>query len=122
MISNPERTVLVSSMGWVDHDALWRYDVPAAASKRIPLGNGARYLSLHSCGSDRFAVGHHFGGERFELTIHSFSDPKQILARATVTSGERTLLGDPETWKKTPGLILDDRPKRSGRPIMIRWS
>ncbi|MEA2605227.1 MAG: hypothetical protein QOF89_6219 [Acidobacteriota bacterium] len=107
MISNPERTVFISSMGWVDRDALWRFYVPTATAKRIRLGSGAQYLSLHSCGSDLFAVGHHFGGARFELTIHSFSDPKQVLASAAVAGDGRKLLGDPETWKKVPRLYVD---------------
>jgi hypothetical protein len=107
MISNAERTVLISSMGWVDHDALWRYCVPTGTAKHIPLESGARYLSLHSCGSDCFAVSHHFDSDRFELTIHSFSDPQQVLARATVTNGERILLGDPEIWKKVPRLYVE---------------
>ena len=65
MIANPERTVVVSSVGWVDHDVLWRFDVPTADAARIPLGSGARHLSLHSSGSSHFAVAHHFDGERF---------------------------------------------------------
>ena len=40
MISNPERTWLLSTMGWVDHDALWRYDVATGATETIPFGTG----------------------------------------------------------------------------------
>ena len=82
MISNAERTILISSVGWVDHDALWRFDVPAARVERLPLGSGAQYLSLHSSAADHFVVSHHFDGGRFELTVRPFSEPTRVLARA----------------------------------------
>lgn len=107
MISNPERTTLISSVGWVDHDALWRFDVAAAREERLSLGSGARYVSLHSCGSGRFSVGHHFDGARFELTVHSFSDPKHVLARATVMDGEKKLVGDASAWGEVPLLYVE---------------
>ena len=106
MIANPERTVVVSSVGWVDHDVLWRFDVPTAHAARIPLGSGARHLSLHSSGSSHFAVGHHFDGERFELTVRLFSDPTRVLARAAVTEREMSLSGDPEVWEQVPRLYV----------------
>lgn len=107
MISNPERTVLVSSVGWVDHDVLWRFDAPAARTERLPLSSGARYLSLHSSGAGHFSVGHHFDGARAELTVHSFSDPKNVLARATITEGERKMTGDASAWKEVPLLYVE---------------
>jgi crotonobetainyl-CoA:carnitine CoA-transferase CaiB-like acyl-CoA transferase len=64
MIANAERTVLLSSLGWVDHDALWRFDVRTASVDHIPLASGARYVSLHTSASDMFAVAHHFDGAR----------------------------------------------------------
>jgi hypothetical protein len=107
MISNPERTVLVSSVGWVDHDFLWRYDVRASTAERISLGTGARYLSLHSSGAGHFSALHHFDGARLELTVHRFSDPRDILARASVNSKERKLDGDGAAWKDVPLLYVD---------------
>jgi hypothetical protein len=107
MISNPERTVLVSSVGWVDHDFLWRYDVRTSTVERISLGTGARYLSLDSSGAGRFSVVHHFDGARLELTVHSFSNPKDVLARASVNSREKKLDGDAADWGDIPLLYVD---------------
>jgi hypothetical protein len=107
MISNPERTLLLSSVGWVDHDALWRFDVATANAERLPLDSGARYLSLHSSGSDYFSVGHHFDGARFELTVRRFSDPVNVLARATVNDEERQMVGDASAWKEVPLLYVE---------------
>lgn len=102
MLANPERTVLVSSVGWVDRDVLWRYDVAAARAERLPLGTGAGYLSLHSHGSEYFSVAHHFEGERFELTVHSFSDPPHVLARTTVDTAGTRMVGDSSRWRQVP--------------------
>ena len=106
MICNAERTVLLSSMGWVDGDAVWRFDVPAASMERIPLASGARYLSLHSHGTDTFAVVHHFDGARVELTVRSVSDPTRVLARAAVSDGNKTLVGSAAAWRGVPRLYL----------------
>jgi hypothetical protein len=40
MIANPERTTIVSSAGWVDHDALWCFDVDSGKTETIALGTG----------------------------------------------------------------------------------
>ncbi len=107
MIANPERTVVVSSLGWVDHDALWRFDVPAARAERLPLGSGARYLSVHASGSSYFSVAHHFDGARFEVTVHSFSDPTNVVARVALGADGSKVSGDPSVWKEVPLLYVD---------------
>lgn len=94
-------------MGWVDRDALWRFDTQTSRAEQIPLASGARYLSLHSSRSDRFAVAHHFDGARFELTVRLFSDPAQVVARAAVEDGQTTVLGGPEMWDGIPRLYLE---------------
>jgi hypothetical protein len=107
MISNPERTLLFSSIGWVDHDALWRFDATAAHDERLSLGSGARYLSLHSSGSAYFSVGHHFDGARLDLTVHRFSDPMNVVARATVDDEGRQMVGVASAWKEVPLLYVE---------------
>jgi len=99
--------MLISSLGWVDHDALWCFDVSASRAERLPLGTDARHLSLHSSGLGKFSVGHHFGGARFELNVHSFSDPSRALARAVFKEGERTLIGDASAWSEVPLLYTE---------------
>jgi hypothetical protein len=72
---SPDGTTLLSSIGWVDRDAPWRFDVAAGSCETIPLGSGARDVFLHATGSMRFAVAHHFDGARFEVTVRSVSAP-----------------------------------------------
>ncbi len=108
MISNPERTTILSSLGWVDRDALWRFDVAAGRHETIPLSSGARYLSLHSSGSVRFSVAHHFDGARFEVTVRDFSSPSEVLARAEVQEEGHKLIGDASAWKDVPHLYVEN--------------
>jgi len=107
MISNQERSTLLSSLGWVEGDALWRFDVAARRSESVPLGTGARHASLHSSGSARFSVARHFDGRRFEVTVRSFSAPGEVLARAVVHEGENQLTGDLSVWKEVPRLYVE---------------
>ena len=68
MIASPDGTIVLSSLGWVERDAVWELNVATGQTRTIPLGTGARYASLHSDGADLFAVGHHFDGPRFEVS------------------------------------------------------
>jgi hypothetical protein len=107
MISDPERTTLISSLGWVDHDSLWHFDVSTSRVELLALGTGARYLSVHSSGSRFFSVGHHFDGARFELTVHGFSDPRRILSHAILNDDDRRITGDASVWGEVPLLYVE---------------
>ena len=53
MIVNREQTTVVSSLGWVDGDAIWVCDVESGKARTIPQNTGARYTSLHASDSER---------------------------------------------------------------------
>ena len=107
MISNPEGTTALSSLGWVDHDGLWRFNVASGETDTIPLRTGGRYSSLHYLGSDRFAVAHHFDGRRFEVSVRSFSSPGDVLAHAVLEDGENSVAGEPAAWSGVPLLYVE---------------
>jgi len=107
MISNPDRTTLISSSGWVEKDALWCMDVASGATDTLSLDSGARWATLHSSGSDRFAVVHHFEGARFGVSVRTFSDPARILAQAIVSDEENTITGDRSAWRGVPVLYVE---------------
>jgi hypothetical protein len=106
MISNPGGTTVLSSLGWIDHDALWRFDSGGGAPETIPLHTGGRYSSLHHLGSERFAVAHHFDGRRFEVSVRSFSDPGGVLAHAAIADDENSVSGDSSAWSGVPLLYI----------------
>ena len=107
MLASADRTILLSSLGWVDHDSLWHFDVPAGRVDRVPLESGARYVSLHAAAPDRFVVAHHFDGRRFELSVRTFADPTDVLARATIDADERTVTGDASAWAGAPDVYVE---------------
>ncbi|MGH7771155.1 MAG: hypothetical protein ACREQA_02830, partial [Candidatus Binatia bacterium] len=96
-----------SLVGRVDRDALWRFDVRAARAERLPLHSGARWVSLHSSSFARFSVDHRFDGARFEVTVHNFSDPTRVLARAAVKENENEFVGDASVWGEVPLLYVE---------------
>lgn len=109
MISDPKRTVALSSLGWVEGDAIWKLDVATGDIRTFACESGARYSSLHHNGSsETFAVAHHFDGHRFEVTVREFSDPATVLARATVNEqGRGAITGDAKAWETVPVLYVE---------------
>jgi hypothetical protein len=102
MIANASRTIVVSSLGWVDAAALWIFDAAAPRAAQLTLGSGARYLSLHTGAADHFAVAHHFAGARCEITVHSFAEPSRVLGRAALHEQGSEFSGDPGVWQHVP--------------------
>jgi hypothetical protein len=102
VIANRERTILLSSMAWVDGATLWAFDVSAGKVETIPLGVGGQWLSLHASDSERFAVTHHGVGGGVEVTVRTFAAPGVAVARAIVADGETRLVGDPAAWADVP--------------------
>jgi hypothetical protein len=107
LISDPQATVVLSSLGWVDGDALWRLDAATGTTDAIRLDSGCRYASLHSSGTGRFAVAHHFDGARLDITVRSFATPGRIDARAVVAEDGSRLTGDLESWRDVPLLFVE---------------
>ena len=107
MIANPNSNLLVSSLGWVEKDALWVFDASRTTASLVPLETGARYASLHSSGIDRFVVSHHFDSERFELSVRTFANPSQVQARAIISDRESKLTGDAAAWLGLPLLYVE---------------
>lgn len=103
MITSPDQHVILSSLGWVDGDALWCLDARRGTAEVLPMASGARWLSLATRpGSPRFVVAHHFDGSRFELTVRRFAAPDVVLARARLGADGQSLEGDPEAWEGVP--------------------
>jgi len=89
-------------MGWVDRDALWCFDVPGRKVRCLPLNTGSDFLTIHPGGLERFSLTHDFKGSRFELTVHDFSDPSWVAARATFTNADNKVTGDLLQWEGVP--------------------
>ena len=97
MLSDTRGTVVISSLGWVDHASLWVFRVSEGAEASLPLSD-AKYVSLHSGNRDFFSVMHHFDGDRIEVTVHNFTEPRDAVARAVVGPDGARVLGDSLAW------------------------
>lgn len=106
MIANRDRTTVLSSLGWVDGDAIWVFDVASGTARVIPQNTGARYTSLHASDSDRFVAVHHFEGERFMASVSLFSAPEITVSTAAYENGRTSLIGNDASWDGLPPLFI----------------
>lgn len=106
MIVDPSGGLVLSSMGWVDRDALWVFDSASGATRTIALNSGAEHCSLHAASGDRFAIAHHCAGRRFELTIHDFAAPGVAIARVVLSGQESSLAGESAALADVPSLYV----------------
>ena len=98
--------MVLSSMGWVDRDAVWQFDGASGTTRTIPLKSGAEHCSLHATTADRFAVAHHFVGRRFEMTVHEFAAPETAIARVVLSENESALSGASSALADVPPLYV----------------
>jgi hypothetical protein len=106
MIVNRDRTTVLSSLGWVDGDAIWCFDVASATARTIPQNTGARYASLHASESERFIVVHHFDGARFLASVCLYSAPEVTVSSASYENGRTSLIGNEAAWNGLPQLFV----------------
>lgn len=106
MIANRDRTTVLSSIGWVDGDAIWVFDPESGKARTIPQNTGARYASLHSSDSERFVVVHHFDGARFLASVNLFSAPEVTVSTVSYEHGRTSLIGSEMPWHGLPQLFV----------------
>jgi hypothetical protein len=97
MMTDSQGSVIVSSLGWVDHGSLWIMSVGSGRTETVLLSE-AKYLSLHPGTDDFFSVNHHFDSDRARITIHRYSDPREVAASANLTPEGSALDGDLSLW------------------------
>jgi hypothetical protein len=106
MIASPDRQVVLSSLGWVDGDAIWCFDVASGKARTIPMNTGARYSSLHSADNERFVIVHHFDGAKFMASVSLFSAPELTVSSVAHQNGRNSLGGNADAWDGMPSLFV----------------
>ena len=102
MITNAGRSVVLSSLGWVDGDAIWCFDAASGQARTIPQNTGARYTSLHASDSERFVAIHHFDGAKFMASVGVFSAPEITVSSVAYENGRTSLTGNATAWQGLP--------------------
>jgi hypothetical protein len=102
VITNRRDHRAISTLGWVDHGALWVFDVGSSVPQHMPLSD-ARYLVLSRGQDDHFAAVHHWDGSRVRITVHGFDSPNLELGRIDVAGWTGSISGDESDWRTVPG-------------------
>src|SRR2546421_5130636 len=92
---------LISTLGWVDHGAVWHYDIAAGRARQVMLGD-VRYLSLSAGAMDLFAAVHHYDANRLVISVHAIAAPDRTLARITLSDDDDLFEGDATIWTHLP--------------------
>src|SRR5690349_3513611 len=106
MIADRERTTILSSLGWVDGDAIWCFDAASGQVRSIPQNTGARYTTVQSSGTERFVAVHHFDGAKFLASVGLFSAPEITVSSAGYENGRTSLTGNADAWHGLPQLFV----------------
>ena len=101
MIRDPQESVLLSSLGWVDGANLWRLSLSNGSVSLVPLSS-AKWLSLHHREAQFFSVAHHFDNGRLEFTAHTFASPEAAVSRAIIDGPRCEIAGDTQVWRHLP--------------------
>jgi hypothetical protein len=120
MIVNPDRTTVLSSLGWVDGDVIWCFDVASGKTRAIPQNTGARYTSLHASDMERFVAVHHFDGARFLASVCLFSAPEVTVSSASYENGRTSLIGNEASWDGLPQLFVAYLAQRWNDYVLVK--
>jgi len=107
MIASPDGSVVLSSLGWVEGDAIWCFDTATSRTRTVPMNTGARYSSLHSSGNERFVIVHHFDGAKFMASVGLFSAPELTVSSVSYENGRSATGGNESAWKDMPSLFVE---------------
>lgn len=97
MIRDVNDKNLISSLGWVDKGSLWVFENQNDSIEILDISD-ASYLSLNQGKQNLFSVEHHFEKDHFEITVHSASNPGEVLTKIVIDNGDYSFHGDLTVW------------------------
>jgi hypothetical protein len=97
MITDPAERYVISSLGWVDHGSVWRFDARTGTTGALPLSD-ARYLVVREGLGELFTAAHHFNGDRLLITAQSYERPDIAVAQVDVRGWRPAMTGAPAAW------------------------
>jgi YVTN family beta-propeller protein len=117
MITDPDRRVALSCLGWVDHGSVWRFDAASQRQSSIEMSD-ADYLRVFTGNRDHLVVQHNWGASRFRVSAHAWSSPDRAVCSIDVGGWEPTIEGDSSVWATLPsafvGVLGDDATGAAG--------
>lgn len=101
MIVNSQQNLIVSSLGWVDKDALWTFNIGSGKTEAIRLGN-ADYLTLVAGDHDHVGVVQYRRNGTARITVRRLDVLVEAVAEAEIDGETGTLAGITEAWRHVP--------------------
>jgi len=101
MIVNSQQSLIVSSLGWVDKDALWTFNVGSGKTEAVRLGN-ADSLTLVAGDHDHVGVLQYRRNGTARITVRRLDALVEAVAEAEIDGETGTLTGSTESWRYVP--------------------
>ena len=106
MINDSKLKYALSNLGWIDKGNLWIFSSETKEVQTFKLSD-ADYLTLQKGENDYFAICHHYNNSsRFEVSLHHFADPKNIVCKICFDNYEFSAIGDVKLLHNIPRYYL----------------
>ena len=99
MLVSQDETLVVSSVGSVDHGGLLVWNAMDDLSRSVVPDDEAQFLLLDAGTNDFFATTHSHRGSYF-VTARHIAQPEQVLARIDVSGASASVTGDAQVWAR----------------------
>lgn len=103
MLFDPATNTAFGNLGWVDHGALWCWDVATARERRIAIPD-ARYVSVRHHAEGLLRLIHH--GEGAVASVRACAAPEVELAGLFRDHGGWRFRGDSSLWGDPLALLM----------------
>jgi hypothetical protein len=120
MIVDSQQTVIVSSLGWVDRDALWTFDIASGMEGMLQVGD-ADWIQVIPGDDDYVSILQHRRDGTGKITIRRLDALSDIIAEANMTGTETSLNGESEAWKNVPLAYITHPYLVRILPVRGRW-
>lgn len=103
MFFDPATSTAFGNLGWIDHGALWWWDVATAREHRVAIPD-ARHISVRHHAEGLLRLVHH--GEEALASVRACADPETELAGLHRHRGEWRFRGDSALWGDPLALLM----------------
>lgn len=112
MLINPEGTVAISSMRWLDGGSVWSYSLDKPEPQLVNL-SGSEWLTLIGGAGNYFTAVHHSEGAAVRLTAHSYENISTTVSSIDLQAQD---VEATSPWKSTAARFLGTRSVWSSLP------
>ncbi len=101
MLVSSDETVVLSTVGWVDHGGFLSWDPESGSTRAVPVDDSP-FLNLLPGVDDYFAVVHHGRAGGYSVSARHLSEVSDEIARLTIRDDQAESEGNLEVWGRLP--------------------